>query len=248
LARAPTSGAYAYVYDFQNNKLKKYQVTSEPAPNGQRQYFVDPATPTSAESQYFALARLTWNGNGRNLQALTTRTRISVTQLIGLPSRTGGSGGYGIVLYGARQIDLLNCVRSTCFDPDLADSSGIVESVLSLLNNASTMLFKDHLLDLTVEVVLLDGSVITIEWTPGQQPKIVLVVDASGNPIPLSKAEFDNPRTPYGSNYDFGDHHGDLSQFIQLAQSYGAQVSTGGGWRIACVSYNGIRSCTAYPR
>lgn len=251
LGRAPASRPFVYIYDFTNNNLRKYEVSSEPAAGGGQQYFVDPATPSNAESTTFSLAQEVWSRHGRNTLSLLVDVDTHVGNMQNLPQRTRNSEAYGVLGTSAYQSDLFNCIKAGCYDPAMQGDPVVVSNMKQILNMGAALIFKDHLLDLKVTVTMDNGSTIVIEWKPPAEPVVTIARDANGNAIPPDKHKFEDPSSPYGHAYDFSQDHADLQRFIDLARTYGATVnSSGGSWRMSCGSVSGSPgyTCVMIPR
>jgi hypothetical protein len=251
LSRAPANRPFVYIYDFANNNLRKFEVSSEPTTSGGQQYFVDPVAPSNAELTTFSLAQEIWSRHGRNTLSLAVEVDTHVGNMQNLPQRTRTSEAYGVLRTSAYQTDLFSCIKAGCYDPAMQGDPVVIANFRAIVNEGAALVFKDHIMDLKITVTMDNGSQVVIDWKPPAEPVVIIARDANGNAIPPDKHRFEDPSSPYGHDYDFSQDHADLQRFIDLARAYGAIVRSGGSsWRMSCGSVSGSPgyTCQMVPR
>ena len=237
------------VYDFANNHLRKYSVTSEPAAGGGLTYFADPIGVTAAEQARFDLARPLWNVH---LHSLAYHRGIHASDMNGVQLKSNTGNGYDVILDGGIQHDMIQCMMTRCdLDPAQQVNETVARDFITLMNDVNGIVFKDHPISFTLTVTMNDGSTATFEWKAGSAPVLTEVTNSSGTPIPQTVSQLGNPQSPYGNRYDFDGHHEDLPNFVNyLQERFNVSVTAGGTWKMSCGSVSGSPGvvCRFIPR
>lgn len=222
-----------YIYDLSSAVIVGYEVTREDYVAGQWTLVASPFVPESwMVSQYLGVQQF-YNQSGNSLHG---------TMAAAVPSAAGDSvNAYDVT---GSSVDRNRVTDSLANNPKL-----VFTSVMASFGRAirlSGIVTPD--VALTTTVNFPDGSrvIYKFNWDTKKWEYVEgTAVDSNGNSIPESPSDFVNGAVGRGE-FDFsrpGGNLNDIQDWINRASAAGITV-VGNGVRYACVTANGITSCT----
>ena len=263
LARAQSSGqshGNIYEYDFNSNKLRKYEADREPSMGGGYTYSVWRVTPTNGEQSYFALAVDAWIDTNHTMK----RTVIihpnasppgsppfpsQVTNFINDP--TNHQGFYGLVKTPQYQNYLSQYAAAWIANYLHVSSDPAAASVVDFISADIQMNYSSSpSLELTVKIDVPGGGVAQLTLSndaTGQAVwKLTKLTDRNNIDVPMTQNELTSGSG--ATNYDFGGHPTDIAPFEwYVVHGLGVPVDHVGGWTLACTISASGRHCIAQP-
>lgn len=211
---------FQYVYDLQNNVLRKYSVSRGPQFRGW-QYTLEQVAPDPQESNYFSLSRNAIESNNGNAIWFNSTNQTAP----GFPTK---DSTFEVAWTGADQISISNYLYSSSSNIFL-NNLGLTTG--ALVNLTAGIVLKGDPFAWDISVNMIDGGTVEFVWHSGDRyATLVRALDKNMNPIPLETSQI-------AGRYKF-DHGGGDDFTKYLNERFGPGTAPGN------VCTNGILACS----